>query len=159
MTKKKIRFILIILLIASLFMSFYIVYYNKQRFVVATQDASYETKSVKIFSLYSQGFWDGYDEDGNPTGGIFYVYNITYRDGISLRGCRLNLTDKLEQGSYTDVNIQDHIGANISLFRLFEVILLSGWVLFFIILIINIVRGNKKLEDTSKKFEDNIDKV
>lgn len=159
MTKKRIRLIFIVLIIASLFMSFCIVYYNKQRFVVAPQDESYETKSVKIFSLYSQGFWDGYDKDGSPTGGKFYVYNITYKDGVSLRGCRLNLTEKLDQGSYIDVNIQDHVGANISLFRLFEVVLLSGWVLFFIILTINIVRGNKKLEDTSKKFEDTIDKV
>lgn len=159
MIKKKIRLVFIILLIASLFMSFYIVYYNKQRSVVATQDASYETKSVKIFNLYSQGFWDGYDKDGNPTGGKFYVYNITYKDGISIRGCRLSLTEKLDQGSYTDVNIQDHIGANISLLRLFKVVLLLGWVLFFIIIAINIVRDNKKLEDTSKKFEDTIDKV
>ena len=159
MTKKRIRLIFIVLIIASLFLSFYIVYYNKQRLVVAPQDASYKTKSVKIFSLYSQGVWDGYDKEENPIGGKFYVYNITYKDGISLRGCRLNLTEKLEIGSYTDVNIQDHIGANISLFRLFEVVLLSGWGLFFIILTINIVRGNKKLEDTSKKFEDTIDKV
>lgn len=134
MTGKRFRFVLIVLIIASLFLSFYIVYYNKQRFVVVNQDESYETKSVKIISLHSQGFWDGCDKDGNPTGGKFYVYNITYKDGISLRGCRLNLNEELEKGSYIDVNIQDHIGANISLIltSCFYILIMLGFLFYYI---------------------------
>lgn len=152
--KKISRIFLTCSLILSVCFSFYLGIYNSQRTLIVKQDKSFPEKEVIVYTIFYELHWDGEDN-----GGSYYTYNVTYKDGLFTRGCRVTLSDKYDEGSKVKVNIQDHIGANVTLFRFLQIPLFLCWTLTIIINVLKVLRSLNNVEDSEENAEDIVDKV
>ena len=90
-----------------------------------------EEREVKVVSKTDAGFWDGVDDEGNPTGGKIFRINYIYKDSYGfyrLSDCTV-LVD-IEVGDTTTLEADIGSGLNLTLFCIGALVIFVSSVVF-----------------------------